>query len=76
MLKLNNIRLVDRIDAEFPIITDTKKFINKKVHVDGWNIACVFYLKGVKEDGTYILETPKTKKIYETKNKLRELRRC
>lgn len=58
---------------DFPIIEEPKKYLHEKVHVDGWNIACVFVLK--ETDGvTHKLITPKYKKEYITTNKLRRLR--
>lgn len=60
-------------DLSFPIIEDPTKFIGNKVHVDGWNIGCVFILRKT-ENGLHTLETPKYHKIYTTNNKLRQLR--
>lgn len=55
------------------IIEEPIKYLGQKVHVVDWNIGMVFYLKSI-ENGFFILETPKTKKIYKTKNQLTYLR--
>jgi len=61
-------------EDRFPIIKNPKDFIGEKVHVDGWNIACVFFLVATFS-GTHTLRTPKGNKFYNTKNRLRELRK-
>lgn len=60
----------DAIDEDFPIIEDPSKWVGRKVHVDGWKIGCVFVLISTNE-GVHVLQMPKTKKVYTTRNKLR-----
>jgi hypothetical protein len=55
------------------IIDKPQDYIGQKVHVVDWHIGMVFYLKSI-ENGFFILETPKNKKIYKTKNQLAYLR--
>lgn len=54
-------------------IVDTVKHIGRKCHVEGWNFGCVFKL--INSDGkNHTIKTPKTGKIFMTKNKLLYLR--
>ena len=57
----------------FDIIDNPQDYINKKCHVVGWHIGMVFVLQAI-ENGYFVLKTPKTSKIYKTKNQLSKLR--
>jgi hypothetical protein len=57
----------------FDIIDNPEDYINKKCHVVGWHIGMVFVLQSI-ENGFFVLKTPKTNKIYKTKNQLSKLR--
>jgi hypothetical protein len=45
------------------------------VHVDGWPSGCCFLYKGTDAEGVHTLITPKTRKIYTTKNNLTYIKR-
>lgn len=49
-------------------------YVNKQVHVAGWNKACTFVYEGTV-NGFHELRTPKTGKHYRTRNALLYTRR-
>jgi hypothetical protein len=55
------------------IIGNPENYIGHKVHVVDWNIGMVFILQAI-ENGYFVLRTPKTGKVYKTKNQLTPLR--
>lgn len=57
----------------FDVIDNVEKHIGFKCHVVGWDFRCVFILQAVEND-FLILKTPKTGKIYKTKNKITHLK--
>ena len=56
------------------LLDDPRNWLGYSVHVDGWSHACVFKLRAYA-NGVATLETPKTKKIYFTKNPLYHVRK-
>lgn len=53
-------------------IENPENYLGQKVHVENWNFKSVFKLLKI-ENGFFILQTPKTQKIFKTKNNLTHL---
>ena len=56
--------------TKYVIVEKPESMLGKGVHVEGWAFAAILILKEITPDGWKILVTPKTGRIYRTKNRL------
>ena len=60
--------------GQFEAIQSPSAWIGKLVHVEGWKRGCQFVLDAYNK-GEAVLRTPKTGRVYRTRNRLLKARR-